>query len=169
MQKAIGPSFASELAAYGGLLGQHFSWQADGTIEFFPDTPASVVAGVTDVYAAHNPLTIPPTTQAQNAISAGLTVTSTSTPAIDGTFPVDQATQTKISSVETFIERNGVFPGSAGTSLAWFDITGTPHVFPSTTVFSAFATAVANYVADLDLYGASAPGATLPPASVTIA
>lgn len=54
-QKAIGPSFYDELAAYGGLIGQHFTWSPDGTIEFFEDTPASVVTGVESVYAAHDP------------------------------------------------------------------------------------------------------------------
>lgn len=54
-QKAIGPSFSDELAAYGGLIGQHFTWSPDGTIEFFSDTPASVVSGVEAVYATHDP------------------------------------------------------------------------------------------------------------------
>lgn len=54
-QKEIGPSFVDELATHGGLLGQHFSWMGDGTIEFFEDTPAEVVTGVQAVYAAHDP------------------------------------------------------------------------------------------------------------------
>ena len=54
-QKPIGQSFYNELAAHGGLIGQHFSWFPDGTIEFFDDTPSEVVAGVQAVYAAHNP------------------------------------------------------------------------------------------------------------------
>lgn len=54
-QKAIGPSFYDELAARGGLIGQHFTWSPDGAIEFFEDTPASVVTGVESVYAAHDP------------------------------------------------------------------------------------------------------------------
>ena len=54
-QKPIGPSFADELAAHGALLGAHFSWFANGTLEFFDDTPASVIAGVEAVYAAHDP------------------------------------------------------------------------------------------------------------------
>jgi hypothetical protein len=54
-QKEIGPSFSDELAAYGGLIGQHFTWSPDGTIEFFDDTPQSVIDGVNAVYAAHDP------------------------------------------------------------------------------------------------------------------
>lgn len=52
--KAIGPTFRAELAA-AGLLGQHFSWSSDGTLEFFDDTPADVVNRVQAAYAAHNP------------------------------------------------------------------------------------------------------------------
>ena len=54
-QKTIGPSFASELAAHGGLIGQHFTWHSSGMIEFFDDTPQSVIDGVNAVYAAHDP------------------------------------------------------------------------------------------------------------------
>lgn len=54
-QKEIGPTFSAELAEYGGLVGQHFSWRPDGTIEFFEDTPNAVQAGVEAVYAAHDP------------------------------------------------------------------------------------------------------------------
>lgn len=54
-KRLIGPSFIDELTLYGGLVGEHFTWSQDGTIEFFPDTPASVVTGVEAVYAAHDP------------------------------------------------------------------------------------------------------------------
>jgi len=104
----------------------------------------------------------------QSALAAGLTVTSTSTPAVNGAYPVDATAQTKITSIELFIVKNGTFPGMSGTSLAWHDVLGAPHIFPSIAIFSEFATAVANYVTDLDLYGAGASGATLPAASVTI-
>ena len=103
------------------------------------------------------------------AFAAGLTITSTSTPAINGTYAVDQSAQTRISAIETAILKNGAFPGSNGTQMAYPDISGKLTVFPSTALFSEFATAVADYVADLDLYAAGATGATLPSASVTIA
>ncbi|PRZ56560.1 hypothetical protein BX589_101210 [Paraburkholderia fungorum] len=59
-QKSIGPTFFNELQAYQAangvnLIGQHFSWCTDGTLNFFDDTPANVVTGVQSVYAAHNP------------------------------------------------------------------------------------------------------------------
>lgn len=54
-QKAIGPSFYDELVSHGGLVGAHFTWSPDGTIEFFEDTPTDVIDGVNAVYAAHDP------------------------------------------------------------------------------------------------------------------
>lgn len=54
-QKIIGPSFYDELVTFGGLVGQHFTWTAEGDIEFFEDTPQAVIDGVTAVYAAHTP------------------------------------------------------------------------------------------------------------------
>ncbi|MFM0435891.1 hypothetical protein PQQ84_05480 [Paraburkholderia strydomiana] len=54
-QKAIGPSFIDELTAAGGLVGQHFSWDNQGNLYFFDDTPKSVIDGVKSVYAAHDP------------------------------------------------------------------------------------------------------------------
>lgn len=58
--KAIASSFVDELRRYGEsngltLIGAHFSWREDGTLEFFDDTPADVVAAVKAVYAAHEP------------------------------------------------------------------------------------------------------------------
>lgn len=54
-KKEIGPSFYDELKAFGDLIGEHFSWYKDGTLEFFEDTPEYVVEGVQSVYAAHDP------------------------------------------------------------------------------------------------------------------
>lgn len=118
----------------------------------------------------------PPLTAAQQlaiqvsaAFAAGLAVTCTGTPALNGTYAVDDAAQARISRIETYIEKNGKFPGSAGTQLAMQDLQGGWHVFPSTALFTEFATAVADYVTELDLYAAGAAGASLPAANVTIA
>lgn len=56
-QKAIGPSFYDELVAHGGLVGEHFTWTAEGDIAFFEDTPQAVIDGVSAVYKAHDPST----------------------------------------------------------------------------------------------------------------
>lgn len=104
-----------------------------------------------------------------SALAAGLTITSTSTPAINGTYAVDQAAQSRINAIETAILKNGAFPGTSGTQMAYPDITGKLNVFPGLASWNAFATAIADYVADLDLYAAGAPGSRLPAAAVTIA
>lgn len=118
----------------------------------------------------------PPPTQAEqlaaqvsDAFSAGVNITSTSTPAVNGTYAIDSAAQQRINGVETFILKNNAFPGSSGTQLGYPDKTGVMHVFPSLAIWNEFATAVANHVADLDLYAAGASGATLPSPDVTIA
>ena len=87
--------------------------------------------------------------QARAALAAGVTVTSVSTPALDGTYACDPSAQHKIAAVSLFITVNGRFPGGAAT-LAWPDATGTARVFPTTALFQAFATAVADHVAALD-------------------
>lgn len=56
-KKQIGPSFYDELVVYGELVGEHFSWYQDGTLDFFEDTPDYVVEGVQSVYESHDPLT----------------------------------------------------------------------------------------------------------------
>jgi len=53
--KKIGSSFYDELAAYGGLVGEHFTWHSDGNIEFFDDTPPTVVDAVKLIYVDHDP------------------------------------------------------------------------------------------------------------------
>ncbi len=102
-------------------------------------------------------------------IAGGLTVTSTSTPAVNGVYAVDQAAQQRINGIETYVLKNSAFPGSPGTSLAYPLANGSMVIFPSLSVWAEFADAVANYVADLDLYAAGAAGASLPSSTVTIA
>jgi len=111
----------------------------------------------------------PPPTLAQQAAAAigkGLAITSTSTPALDGTYACDDATQAKINRVASFIALNGKFPAGL-TAMPWPDMSGTVHEFPTTAEFTAFAFAVANYVVELDavIMGLAT---TLPAASATI-
>lgn len=112
----------------------------------------------------------PTLTSAQNAaaaVEAGLTISSTGTPAIDGTFAIDPAMQGKIAAVEVYILKNSTFPGAAST-YPWPTIAGAFVTFPSTTVFQNWATEIANYVSALDIIIASDSG-SLPSASVMIA
>lgn len=105
--------------------------------------------------------------QAQAALLAGVQVTSTSTPALNGTYNIDVSAQAKIAATSAYILRNGSFY-KGQTTLPWVDAAGAPHVFPSTTIFQDFATAVGDYVYELDMIVTSGTG-TLPSSSITIA
>ena len=105
--------------------------------------------------------------EAQAALTVGLTVNSTSTPAINGLYAIDTSSQAKIAFVSQYILLNGKFPRGQ-SSMVWVDKTGTAHTFPSTTVFQNWATAIADYVSELDEIILANSG-TLPPSSVTIA
>jgi len=102
------------------------------------------------------------------ALAAGLTVNSTSTPALDGVFAVDEQSQSDINAVSTYIVVNGTFPQGQATTY-WADKSGSIHLFPSVSVFQAFATAVANYVDAIEDYQNSGGTAgSLPATMVTI-
>ena len=112
----------------------------------------------------------PPTSaqQAIAALAAGLTISSTSTPAINGTYATDDAEQARLNRVYSMIERaGGVFP-SGLTSMPWPLADGTVVEFPSVSVFLNVEQAIGEYVLALDLIRTTNSG-TLPSASVTIA
>lgn len=131
--------------------------------------------------AAGNPrvLGLPqaPTTNAAKAgadlaqrIGNGLAITSTAYPALDGTYAIDPATQSKIQAVAIYIEVNGRFPAGY-TAFPWQDVSGVTHTFPTTAAFLAFASAEADYVTRINLQSqVEAAGGTpsWPLASATI-
>jgi hypothetical protein len=164
-KQLIGPSFIDELKIYGGLVGQHFTWSPDGTIEFFHDTPASVVAGVEAVYAAHDPTKIPLRLQAQAALASGLRINSSSTPTLNGVYTIDALSQADIIAIETSLNAGKGFPGGAAT-LDYPDTEGVIHSF-SEADFSNFATAVRDYTYALKTV-ISGARATLPSEPATI-
>lgn len=105
------------------------------------------------------------------AVTAGLTITSTGTPALDGTYALDQASQENIIAEQVCINTNGLFTNGQSTR-AWPDKAGVFHTFPSIAEFKTFAIAVAAYVDALDgaLAAAEQGGSpSWPSASVTIA
>lgn len=109
-------------------------------------------------------------TQYQAAIIAGLTITSSGTPSLNSIYAIDPGTQAKIEAVALYIAVNGKFPAGQ-TSLAWADLSGAVHGFPTTAQFQAFATAVGDYVANLDLTQATllaGRAANWPASSATI-
>jgi hypothetical protein len=100
-------------------------------------------------------------------LAAGWAVVSSGTPAISGTYPLDLVSQLKTTGLVSYIQVNAHFPNGA-TTIRRFDTSGAAHVFPSTAVFLAWATALADYVAALDLIIDSGAG-TLPAQPTTIA
>jgi hypothetical protein len=86
--------------------------------------------------------------QAMAALSAGLAVTSTGTPALNGAYAVDAATQSRIQAELIAILLNGTFADGT-TSVAWPDVSGATHDFASVDGFKTFASAVSAYVAGL--------------------
>ena len=88
----------------------------------------TVATAVFAAWSAAGYLTI--AQQAAGAMTAGLTINSTSEPAINGTYAIDPATQGKIAAVEVYIMKAGTFPGAVST-YPWSDTSGTIHTFPN--------------------------------------
>lgn len=110
------------------------------------------------------PLTAPQA--AGNALFSGLTISSTGTPALNGTYAVDQLSQMDIIAIETSLNAGKGFPGGA-TAFNYADMTGAMHSFTQAN-FTDFAAAVRDYVYALKSVIAGA-STTLPPPTATIA
>ncbi len=82
--------------------------------------------------------------QYNGLLTAGVTITSTATAALNGTYALDSQTQCAVNSEVLSITVNGVFTNGQ-TTKPWPDASGAVHAF-TTTQFKAFATAVSNYV-----------------------
>ena len=101
------------------------------------------------------------------ALGSGLAITSPTT-GVSATYPVDENAQRELLKTQVYINTNGHFPaGQTAWSLP--DIAGTPHAIPSTGVFLAIATAVADYVAQLvAIINGSSSATALPAPTVTL-
>lgn len=124
-----------------------------------------------DGTAYHPPAAPPAPTlaqQAATAISAGLTITRSSTPALDATYAVNDTTQSHIQAemIALLVSGNAAFADGTA-SVAWPDIAGATHAF-TIAEFKPFALAVGAYVAALYKV-MNGTLTTLPSASVTIA
>jgi hypothetical protein len=93
-------------------------------------------------------------TQALISTAAGMQITST-TAGISGTYPCDPTTQSKLANVALYVQANGKFPAGL-TSFPVFDITGTTHLFTTTTEFLALVSKMGDYVTEIDLFAAGA-------------
>jgi len=109
---------------------------------------------------------VPPiTTQAQLALSEGLTVTSNSTSSLNGVYPVDTSAQNHIQAEVISIMLSGNF-ADGSNAVAWTDMSGVNHTF-NVAQFQSLALAIGAYVAALFkvINGSST---SLPPSTVTI-
>jgi hypothetical protein len=77
-------------------------------------------------------------------------INSTSVPAINAAYALDPQTQSNITAVSAYVVVNGKFPDGL-PELPFFDVGGTPRMFPTTALFLAFATAYADFVTALDI------------------
>lgn len=91
---------------------------------------------------------------ALEAQQAGINITSTVAPSLSGTYAITSDSQANVSAIVTYILLNGNFPGASDT-MPWSDKNGNVHVFPTVAVFKNFATAFADYVSAVALYGQS--------------
>jgi len=103
---------------------------------------------------------------AQAAISAGLSITSANTPALNGTYAVDPLSQMDIIAIETSLNAGKGFPGGA-TAFGYPDTSGVMHAFTAAD-FADFAVAVRDYVYALKSVIAGA-STTLPQSTTAIA
>jgi len=136
-------------------------WETQGTAQYV--SAGALVAGTAPVVA-------PALTLAQQAfvlINSGIAITSTGSTSLNGTYATNAAAQSNLLAIQVYLQANGKFPGSSG-SLLWLDANNNPHTFTSTGQFTEFASAIADYVADLTLISMTGSG-TLPPSTTTIA
>jgi hypothetical protein len=125
---------------------------------------ANAISGQYGAVGAYIPPVVSPAQIAAIAMSAGLAITSTSTPSLNGTYSVGAQAQADITSVMTGVAVGVGLPGG-GSSFYWLDATGTPHSFTQAQ-FLSLATAIRNYVYVLDMYGYGQ--GTQPAATATI-
>jgi hypothetical protein len=104
--------------------------------------------------------------QAATLIAAGLTITSTSTPAIDATYPCDQTTQTQLSAEVISLMLNGTFADGSDT-IEWMDVNRTGHTM-TIAQFKTVATAIGAYVSGLTKC-INGQASALPTSTVTVA
>jgi hypothetical protein len=88
--------------------------------------------------------------QYEAALAAGIQIVSTSTPALNGTYFLDDSTQIMLLGEANFINIKGTFSNGSATGRTWKDMSQNVHVFPTTALFLAFAEAVAQHVNDLE-------------------
>lgn len=102
--------------------------------------------------------------------AGGVQVTSTGTPALNGTYAVDAVSQAQITSLSTGIAAGKPLPGG-GSTFNYSDITGGQHAFNSTN-FLDFAAAIEGYIYNFNqalIASVSGTPTALPSTALTIA
>jgi hypothetical protein len=127
---------------------------ADGTIFFQPSASDACQQAAQGVMANKDALLA-------QKVPTSVSVVSTGTPALNGDYGIDPATQQKAMGIALYISVNGRFPAGQ-TTLPWPDVNGTPHVFETTAQFQSFATAIGDYVTALALGQSPTQPVTIP-------
>jgi hypothetical protein len=127
-----------------------------------PDYQAWLAAG--NVVQPAAPLTVDQEF-AKRLTMTGLTIASTSAPALNATYRIDGGAQSQITAIYVGIKGGDGVPGG-GASFSYLDAAGVPHNFTADQ-FVAFARAVRDYIYALNM-AAMQPSPVWPSASVTI-
>jgi hypothetical protein len=88
-------------------------------------------------------------------------VASTAAPTLNGVYAIDPATQQKVQAISLYIAVNGKFPAGQ-MALPWPAGGGTLHQFQTTAEWQAFATAMGDFVAAVDLGQTPSQPVTIP-------
>jgi len=117
----------------------------------FPNTSEWAINTTTDPITLETYNPAPPalslSEQAQIALSNGVTITSSSTSSLNGTYDCGSATQDHIQSEILSIILNGSFADGT-TTVLWLDMANTSHTY-NVVEFKSFAGAIGQYVAAL--------------------
>jgi len=154
-------SYAPAPTGTATLVVTAAQWDTQGTAQYV--SGGALVAGTAPVIASVLTLA----QQATTLINSGIIITSTGTPALNGTYSTNATAQQNVANIASYISINGKFPGISATTLTYSDISGNPHVFPSTTEFLAFYTAAGDFITDCQTIIMTNAG-TLPSNQATI-
>jgi hypothetical protein len=148
------PDIAAQFVAVPGGVSPEQGWLYNGTTFAAPPPPPGPTAGeiALAAYAAF--------------IAGGLTIISTGTPAISGTYSIDATVLGDITDEAQFISTFAEFTTGSTTNLPWPMPNGTTVIFPTTAAFLAFTKAAGQAAAAAKM--AVATASAMPSATVTI-
>jgi len=97
---------------------------------------------------ANSSCAAPPATPAQ-VIAGGMRITSTSVPAENGTYAVDEAAQGQFTAAYASCAIRQLFPDGTTANYGWYDLGGAPHVIPDCAHLIALAEAASAFVSQV--------------------